>query len=168
MSLFFFFFLYASSSGRESGFSYSNSPAINSSERRPVACVPEIVPAALVVEVTTGGAGAPVGGVTVPLGGAESLLMTPPETPPGGATLAGASLAAAVKAARVLLELLFLVIKSARDLRGNKRRTGNLHVDHTNHTRLAMLGLCAVEPDGIRSLDINSEGSNLESTRKSD
>ena len=86
-------------------FSYSNSPAINTSERRPVACVPEIAPAALVVEVTIGGAGA-LEPVTVLL---ESFPATPPVTPPGGVTLFGAFAAAAVKAARVLLELLFLV-----------------------------------------------------------
>ena len=43
---------------------------------------------------------------------------------------------------------------------------GSLHVDHADHTRLAVLSLRAVEPDDIRVLDVDGEGINLDLERK--
>ena len=80
-------------------------------ERRPPACEMEAGRVAALVVATAYGAPVPVlvTVVLVPvLGGLEIWPSTPPVGPFGGATLAGAVLAAAVKASRVLLLLLFL------------------------------------------------------------
>jgi hypothetical protein len=92
--------------------SYINSPiAIIASERRLPVCEMEAgTTAALAVTTATGEPVLVTVALVVTLGATAVWPRTPPTGPVGGATLAGAFLAAAVKASKVLLLLLFLFV----------------------------------------------------------
>ena len=83
------------------------------SERRPPTCETEAGTTAALVVATATGEDTLVEGAVVLVVVLEAKVVwprTPPVGPVGGATLAGAFMAAAVKAARVLLLLGFLFV----------------------------------------------------------